>query len=120
MNKRKAIVISLLVVYIVVFVIIAFNQYVKHRMEYDPDDYDTYYDEDNVVELSQDTMDKLNKCETYNEVIKIIGKANRNTGSGLFIVSYNTFDGRELKIVLEDERENDEIVCHKVMDVYIQ
>lgn len=46
-------------------------------MEYNLENLDTFFNDNNVVELSQHTMDKLYKCENYNEVIKIIGKANQ-------------------------------------------
>ena len=119
MSKRKAITICALILFITASSIISYKLYMKYRMEYNPDDYDTYFDEDNVVALSQDIMDKLNKCETYNDVIKIIGKANRVTGSGFFIVGYDTFEGRVLNLTLDPESENGEIICHKIINIHL-
>lgn len=120
MNKRKAILISTLILFIAILSIISYNVYMKYRMEYNPNDLDTYFDENNVVSLSPDIMDKLNECENYNEVIKIIGKANRVTGSGFFIVGYDTYEGRELNFTLEPESENEKIICHKIINIYLE
>lgn len=110
----------MLIIFITALSITSYNLYMKYRMEYDPNDLDTYFDETNVVELSQDIMDRLNNCETYNEVIKIIGKANRVTGSGFFIVGYDTFEGRELNLTLEQESENEKIICNKIINIYLE
>ena len=110
----------MLIIFITALSIMSYNLYMKYRMEYDPNDLDTYFDETNVVELSQDIMDRLNSCETYNEVIKIIGKANRVTGSGFFIVGYDTFEGRELNLTLEQESENEKIICNKIINIYLE
>lgn len=118
--SKKNIIICMLIIFITALSIMSYNLYMKYRMEYDPNDLDTYFDEDNVVELSQDIMDRLNKCETYNEVIKIIGKANRVTGSGFFIVGYDTFEGRELNLTLEQESENEKIICNKIINIYLE
>lgn len=120
MSKKKYIIICMLIIFITALSIMSYNLYMKYRMEYDPNDLDTYFDETNVVELSQDIMDRLNSCETYNEVIKIIGKANRVTGSGFFIVGYDTFEGRELNLTLEQESENEKIICNKIINIYLE
>lgn len=120
MSKKKYIIICILIIFITALSIMSYNLYMKYRMEYDPNDLDTYFDETNVVELSQDIMDRLNSCETYNEVIKIIGKANRVTGSGFFIVGYDTFEGRELNLTLEQESENEKIICNKIINIYLE
>lgn len=120
MSKKKHIIICILIIFITALSIMSYNLYMKYRMEYDPNDLDTYFDETNVVELSQDIMDRLNNCETYNEVIKIIGKANRVTGSGFFIVGYDTFEGRELNLTLEQESENEKIICNKIINIYLE
>lgn len=120
MSKKKYIIICILIIFITALSIMSYNLYMKYRMEYDPNDLDTYFDETNVVELSQDIMDRLNNCETYNEVIKIIGKANRVTGSGFFIVGYDTFEGRELNLTLEQESENEKIICNKIINIYLE
>lgn len=120
MSKKTYIIICMLIIFITALSIMSYNLYMKYRMEYDPNDLDTYFDEDNVVELSQDIMDRLNNCETYNEVIKIIGKANRVTGSGFFIVGYDTFEGRELNLTLEQESENEKIICNKIINIYLE
>ena len=120
MSKKKYIIICMLIIFITALSITSYNLYMKYRMEYDPNDLDTYFDETNVVELSQDIMDRLNNCETYNEVIKIIGKANRVTGSGFFIVGYDTFEGRELNLTLEQESENEKIICNKIINIYLE
>lgn len=120
MSKKKYIIKCMLIIFITALSIMSYNLYMKYRMEYDPNDLDTYFDETNVVELSQDIMDRLNSCETYNEVIKIIGKANRVTGSGFFIVGYDTFEGRELNLTLEQESENEKIICNKIINIYLE
>lgn len=120
MSKKTYIIICMLIIFITALSIMSYNLYMKYRMEYDPNDLDTYFDETNVVELSQDIMDGLNNCETYNEVIKIIGKANRVTGSGFFIVGYDTFEGRELNLTLEQESENEKIICNKIINIYLE
>lgn len=120
MSKKKYIIICILIIFITALSIMSYNLYMKYRMEYDPNDLDTYFDETNVVELSQDIMDRINNCETYNEVIKIIGKANRVTVSGFFIVGYDTFEGRELNLTLEQESENEKIICNKIINIYLE
>lgn len=119
MRKGRAVIISILIVFIVALGAVTYEIYMKYRMEYNPEDLDTFFDEDNVVELSQDTMDKLNECENYNEVIKIIGKANRVAGSGFFIVGYDTFEGRQLSLTLEPVEEKGK-TCHKIINIYLE
>ncbi len=118
--RKKAVKICILFIFITSLSVMSYVLYMKYRMEYNPDDLDTFFDEDNVVELSQDIMDKLYKCETYNEAIKIIGKANRVTGSGFFIVGYDTFEGRELNLTLDVEEENGKIVNHKIIKIFLR
>lgn len=119
MRKRRAVIISILIVFIAALGAVTYEIYMKYRMEYNPEDLDTFFDEDNVVELSQDTMDKLNECEDYNDVIKIIGKANRVAGSGFFIVGYDTFEGRQLSITLDPVEEKGK-TCHKIINIYLE
>lgn len=79
-------------------VLVCFAMYFAYlrfdSIPYDPESLDTYYDENNII--FEWEAKKLCEGMTYGEVIGIIGKANRDIGSGAMVVEYDCVGGKRL------------------------
>lgn len=66
---------------------------------YNPENIDTYFNQSNTIHELQTNL--IFEGMSYGQVIRLIGKANRDIGSGFFIVEYDCRNGDKFHIWLK-------------------
>ncbi len=69
-----------------------------YKTFYHPSFFSTWFDRTNTIDEKE--IEKVSAGMTYGEVIRAIGKANGQTGSGFFILTYRCSNGGELYLYL--------------------
>lgn len=101
---KKILLISVVVVFIAAFLVFGISS--QRNIQYDPKNVETWFDNNNVIFLTD--AEQVRKGMPYGRVIKLIGKANRQVGSGFTMIQYNCDNGQKMTIWLdyaEDRRD---------------
>lgn len=96
---------------LIMIIVIMLLLYVLNKpLGYDPQEIDTYFDEKNVIHEYE--LSFLSKGMTYGEVIRVLGKANKDVGSGRIIFEYKCSSGKVVYLAFENKSTNaDEEIC---------
>jgi len=104
MKKTKVWILEALAVALIFLVVLVFIP----KYSYSPDDPSTWFDENNVIRESE--INRLEKGMTYAEVIRCIGKANMDVGSGFGIYEYACTNGNFAYLWFQPDLERNALV----------
>lgn len=93
-TKKKKILLICASVLLVMVLLFAY----AYKSFYHPRLFSTWFDRTNTID--EKDIEKVSAGMTYGEVIRAIGKANGQTGSGFFILTYRCSNGKELNLYL--------------------
>lgn len=88
------------VCFVIVLIILLCTQQYWMPLPYNPHNLESYCDVENIV--SPSAIEKLHKGMSYGQVIRKIGKATRQSGSGFFILEYDCTDGGVLSLYINN------------------
>lgn len=99
-KKNRLLALLIPVCLIIVLIMLLCTQQYWMPLPYDPHNLETYCDAGNTV--SPSAIEKLHEGMSYSQVIRKIGKATRQSGSGFFILEYDCTDGSVLSLYIDN------------------
>lgn len=107
-NKKVTIAVIVIIILMIVGIVILSHNLMKRDNSFDRDDPLTFFDTKKLNLLSLKEVEKIKVGMEFQEVVDLIGKLQRDVGSGALICEFDLSNGQTLRTIWEHDIIGDE------------